>query len=74
MSITVYSKPGCIQCKYTYAELDKTGLPYKTVDVTQDPSGVAAVQEMGYQSLPVVVAGDSHWSGFRPDNLRALAV
>jgi glutaredoxin-like protein NrdH len=27
---------------------------------------------MGYQQVPVIVAGDDHWSGFRPDKISAL--
>jgi len=28
---------------------------------------------LGHRQLPVVVAGDEHWSGFRPDRLGHLA-
>jgi len=29
---------------------------------------------LGYLQALVVVAGDDHWSGFRPDRIKALAV
>ena len=29
---------------------------------------------LGYLQAPVVVAGDSHWSGFRPDRIKELAL
>jgi glutaredoxin-like protein NrdH len=73
MSITVYSKPACVQCEATYRALDKKGLEYDVVDVTQDPEALALVRELGYLQAPVVVAEDTHWSGFRPDQISALA-
>ena len=27
---------------------------------------------LGYLQAPVVVAGNEHWSGFRPDRIKAL--
>ena len=27
---------------------------------------------LGYLQAPVVVAGNDHWSGFRPDRIKAL--
>lgn len=31
------------------------------------------VKELGYTAAPVVVAGEDHWSGFRPDKLATLS-
>ncbi|MEC8915996.1 MAG: glutaredoxin domain-containing protein, partial [Pseudomonadota bacterium] len=36
MSITIYSKPACVQCNATYRALDKQGIDYTVVDLTQD--------------------------------------
>lgn len=73
MSITVYSTPSCVQCKATYRALDKKGVPYEVVDVTTDAQALAMVHGLGYIQAPVVVAGDEHWSGFRPDRISAVA-
>jgi glutaredoxin-like protein NrdH len=73
MSITVYSTPSCVQCKATYRALDKKGVPYEVVDVTTDAQALAMVHGLGYVQAPVVVAGDEHWSGFRPDRISAVA-
>jgi len=73
MSITVYSTPSCVQCKATYRALDKQGVPYEVVDVTTDAQALAMVHGLGYVQAPVVVAGDEHWSGFRPDRISAVA-
>jgi glutaredoxin-like protein NrdH len=73
MSITVYTKPACVQCNATYKALDKQGLKYEIVDITEVDEARDYVMALGYSSAPVVVAGDVHWSGFRPDSIKALA-
>ncbi|CAM3083290.1 glutaredoxin-like protein NrdH [Tsukamurella hominis] len=71
--ITVYTKPACVQCNATYKALDKAGLEYRVVDITEDSDARDYVLALGYLQAPVVVAGDAHWSGFRPDRVKALA-
>ena len=72
-SITVYTKPACVQCNATYKALDKNGLDYAVVDITTNDEARDYVMGLGYLQAPVVVAGDDHWSGFRPDRIKALA-
>lgn len=73
MSITVYTKPSCVQCNATYRALDREGLAYEIVDLTQDETALEKVKALGYQQAPIVIAGEDHWSGFRPDKISALA-
>ncbi|OAM78347.1 glutaredoxin-like protein NrdH [Devosia elaeis] len=73
MSIIVYSKPACVQCHATTRALDRKGLPYQVIDISADSDAYARVETMGYRQVPVVVAGDQHWAGFRPDMIGALA-
>lgn len=73
MSITVYTKPACVQCVATSKALDKQGLTYEKVDISLDSEARDYVMALGYLQAPVVVAGDDHWSGFRPDRIKALA-
>lgn len=73
MTITVYSKPACVQCTATTRALDARGLPYELIDLTEDAAAMERVQEMGYRQAPVVVAGDDHWAGFRPDMIGRLS-
>ncbi len=73
MSITIYSKPDCMQCHATYRALDKQGLDYTVVDISVEAEAVRTVESLGYRQLPVVVAGEDHWSGFRPERIRQLA-
>ncbi|QDQ98132.1 glutaredoxin-like protein NrdH [Tomitella fengzijianii] len=72
MSITVYTKPACVQCNATYKALDKAGLSYDVVDISEDADARDYVMALGYLQAPVVVVGDSHWSGYRPDRIKDL--
>ena len=74
MTITVYSKPRCVQCDSTYRALDKYGVPYTRVDVSVDTGALSYIVGLGYSQAPVVVVGEEHWSGFRPDRVQAAAV
>ena len=73
MTITVYSKPACVQCDATKRALDRSGLAYEVIDITQDEQAREHVLSLGYLQAPVVVVGDEHWSGYRPDRIKALA-
>jgi glutaredoxin-like protein NrdH len=72
-SITVYTKPACVQCNATFKALDRHGLAYGTVDITVDDEARDYVMALGYTQAPVVIAGGEHFSGFRPDRIKALA-
>lgn len=72
-AIAVYSKPNCVQCKQTYRQLDRLGLEYTLVDITEDQTAYEYVTKtLGYSQAPVVVTEDDHWSGYNPDKLKAL--
>lgn len=72
MSVTVYTKPACVQCNATYRALDKRGVAYDVVDVTEDAAALERIKELGYLQAPVVITEDDHWSGFRPDKIATL--
>lgn len=74
-SVTVYTKPACPQCTATYKALEKNGVQFDTVDITKDDEAREFVMGLGYLSAPVVVAdANTHWSGFRPDRCKELAL
>ena len=75
--INVYSKPHCPQGTATYRKLKALGLPFNSIDVTEDAAALAFIRALGYQQAPVVVVREGedeyikkHWSGFRPDLLK----
>lgn len=72
-TITVYSKPSCVQCTATYRAMDKLGMDYEIIDLVTDEQALLDVMAMGHQQAPVVVDGDEHWAGFRPDLIKAAA-
>ncbi|MFW9042597.1 glutaredoxin-like protein NrdH [Corynebacterium striatum] len=73
MSITLYTKPACVQCNATKKALDRAGLEYTSVDVTLDEEARDYVMALGYVQAPVVEVNGEHWSGFRPERIKALA-
>lgn len=72
-TVTVYTKPACVQCNATHRALQKAGIPYDSVDITRDSDARDYVMALGYTQAPVIVAGGQHWSGFRPDRIKQLA-
>ena len=73
MTVTVYTKPACVQCNATYRALDKKGITYQSVDISQDADALERLKALGYMQAPVVVTDQDHWSGFRPDQIAELA-
>jgi glutaredoxin-like protein NrdH len=71
--ITVYSLPSCVQCNQTKKLLQREGFEYQEVMLDQNEKASIMVKELGYSSAPVVIMGDNHWSGFRPDIIMSLA-
>lgn len=72
MTVTVFTKPACTACNATYRALDKAGINYQSVDISQDAEGLERLKALGFMQAPVVEAGDDSWSGFRPDKIEEL--
>lgn len=72
--VVVYTLPSCVQCDSTKRVLTKKEIPYQEIDLSLDEAAMELVKSLGYVAAPVVIAGDDHWSGFRPDRLNALSV
>lgn len=69
----VYSKRDCVQCDYTKREMTKLGIDFVELKVDEDLQALEDVKLLGYLAAPVVVTDNDHWSGFRPDKIKALA-
>lgn len=72
-TVTVYTRPSCGPCHATRRALDKLGLDYTVVDISVDDEARDYVMALGYLQAPVLVAGDEHWSGFRPERIKTLS-
>lgn len=73
MTITVYSKPACVQCAATIRKLDALGLAYELIDLTADAEAMERVTGWGYRQAPVVDADGERWSGYRDDLIAKIA-
>jgi glutaredoxin-like protein NrdH len=69
----VYTKPSCVQCDMTKRYMDKIGVEYTTVDITQDQEALDLILSMGFQAAPVVISGNMSWAGFQPEKINLLA-
>lgn len=71
--VTVYTKPSCVQCNATYRALDKKGIAYNSLDISEDAEALENLKALGYQQAPVVISPVGDWSGFRSDKIDELA-
>jgi glutaredoxin-like protein NrdH len=53
--------------------LDKNGIEYNTVDITQDPAAYEMIVSMGFMAAPVVITENDAWAGFNPEKINAIA-
>jgi len=62
--VTVFSKPACVQCTMTYKALDKAGVTYTVVDVTENAAALEYVTEdLGYSAAPILVVDERNHRG-----------
>lgn len=48
-------------------------MAFEMVNVDQVPEAADTLRKQGFRQLPVVVAGETSWSGFRPDMINRLS-
>lgn len=71
--VTIYSKPGCVQCAGAYRALFKDGIDFTVVVLNNAPQEVTDyVMGLGHMQAPVIVIDGDHWSGYRPDKHRQV--
>jgi len=77
VTVTVYSTPNCQRCHLTCLALERAGIAYTVVDITENAAArVWITDELGYAELPVVVVDqdpENHWCGLRDQKIRELA-
>ncbi len=72
MSITIYTRNDCVQCHATKRAMESRGVEFEMVNVDLVPEAADVLREQGFRQLPVVIAGETSWSGFRPDMINRL--
>lgn len=74
MTITLYTRTVCQQCKATKRKMATLGLEYTEINTEHDEAAAQLLRDKGYQQAPVVILSDGQeWTGYRPDLLEALA-
>ena len=75
MTVTLYTKPACMQCDMTKKALAAAGIDFEPKDIS-NPVHAAEFerdnQKWGLRQMPVVLAGSDFWAGFRPDLINKL--
>lgn len=74
MNVKIFSKNNCIQCKMTKRFLSENHIPFEEVNIDQQPDAIDWLKEQGFQSVPIVTSEVETIIGFRPDQLKKLAV
>ena len=69
---TIYTTPNCPSCRLTRDTLDRAGIAYTLVDLSQRPDLVEQMRSEGLLQAPILDDGTSRSAGFRPDRIRAI--
>ena len=73
MSIIIYTRNNCVQCHATKRAMESRGMVFEMVNIDQQPEAAETLRAQGFRQLPVVIAGETRWSGFRPDMINRLS-
>ena len=65
----VYTKENCVQCTATKRRMDKKGIQYDTIDVSQNSDVRDLLIEEGFTQMPVVKWRNVSWSGYVPEKI-----
>lgn len=72
MTVTVYSKDRCQQCKGVKRWLKSNGIAFNEINVSEQPEYIQEVKDLGFTSLPVVKSEDLVFSGLDIPKLNEL--
>lgn len=72
-TVTLVTRARCAQCTATKRHLERRGVPYDVLDLTDDPTRIEQLRAEGHMQLPVVTGPTGTWTGYRPDRLDELA-
>lgn len=52
--------------------MDREDIEYESINILENDEGMERVRSLGFSSVPVVVAGETNWSGFRAERIKGL--
>jgi len=64
-SVRVYTTPICYFCTLAKRLLQKRGIPYEEIDVSDDAEREKLIEISGWQTVPTIMIGDEVIGGFR---------
>lgn len=70
--LTIYTTPNCPSCHLTRQALDRAGITYEVIDLSERPDLVEQMRSEGLLQAPILDDGTSRSAGFRPDRIRAI--
>lgn len=69
--ITVYTRPGCVQCTATKRQFARVGIPFEEIVINHEIAD--DLKADGWTTLPVVIPTRGNpWQGFKPDQIKTL--
>ena len=71
-AITIYTTPHCLGCALTRRTLDKAGISYDHIDLSQRPDLIERFKAEGLLSAPIIETSQGRSAGFRPDRIRQI--
>lgn len=75
-NVRIFTKKFCPGCTKTKELMDKLGIHYQTIDISDDPAAIKALRALGYLSVPIILVdndkGVTGWTGFQPEKIRGI--
>lgn len=73
MTLAIYTKNNCIQCKMTKKFLATHHIAFEEHNISREPQYIDYLKEKGFRSVPVIEKNSAPIiNGFRPDLLKNL--
>ena len=73
MTLAIYTKNNCIQCKMTKKFLAAHHIAFEEHNISREPQYIDYLKEKGFRSVPVIEKNSAPIiNGFRPDLLKNL--
>lgn len=66
MKAVIYSTKTCGMCIAAKNFMDKEGIPYEEVNLSENKEAMDELKEKGITSVPFIKIGDQEISGFKP--------
>ena len=70
--VVMFSTSWCTYCKKAKAYFKKNGIRFTEYDVEKSRKGQKLYAQMGAKSVPVIMVGDQHMSGFSESGFQRL--